>query len=179
MNKNKYQRGSSLIEVLTASAILGLVAIVACSYLFTNLFSFSSASNNISLEREGRATLNALTDTIKKGSSISNVYDSSGDDSLKNTGEQKVSSLKIVDTSQLEEQGVKYRIVEVVGSKLKLDGITLCYTLKTESNAGFIVQPLPDDASFDECTGLRINLTLKKDNKEYSIESEAYFRNSR
>lgn len=163
------QKGVSMIEILATSAIIGFVAVAAGSFLLTNLFSFNTASDNITLEREGRAVLNTVIDSIRESSGVASVATDAGEYSNEELGALRSSSIsatliRLSDSSELIAQN----------HELKLNGTSICSLL---DSGGFKVQPLPEGESFSKCTGLRINLTLGKNKKIYNLESEAYFRN--
>jgi len=161
------QRGSSLIEVLAASAILCVITIVAGSFFFSNLLSFKTANTSITLEREGRTALNAITDTIRENAKV-NTPTPIGP---LNDGFYPVDLLEFYNGTKLEVYGNELQLITVSGGTTVTT--VLSRTLKTLQ-----VGSIPT-ADFASCKGLRIKLTLSQDSKEINIESEAYFRNTR
>ncbi len=151
----KNNRGFSLVELVCVVAILGLTTTAVGSAMVVSAQTYQKGTVEFDVQQEAQVTTNLV------GNLLVDAYDAEFDASTK-----KMTA---------KGDGVTYTVM-LDGDKLKYSEITA-----TGTSEGVLAEDVTDfyvdAANFDENKNVKVNLTVKKDGKEYKTSYNTTARN--
>lgn len=180
---NKQRTGFTLIELLVTLGILGLMITALFSFFIGNVDFFKTTSDNIDIQQHGQFCMNYIVDEIIVTRDIkSNIPLNESNYSVDKKNIKSI-LFKITSDEQLLEleEGLFYNYT---GFKYDNDCVYQIFYLDNKKiDKEFSIANYVNDINYEfifienKITGVRINLTLIKGNKQKNIENQVKFRN--
>jgi prepilin-type N-terminal cleavage/methylation domain-containing protein len=190
LKKIRIKKGFTLIEIIVTMLILFITLAMVSPLLNYNLKSLYTTENKNDLQREANCFLENFTNKAMQATEIVEISESSTDPDdtgfISCKSDSTAKSIKYIKFCRVDQiatgTGQNYNYIFVYDSNSK----TLKYG-ETDDNVNMQVaqdiediqvQPLPFGKSFDECSGIKVQVKFSKYlTDSYVITSEVKFRN--
>ncbi len=179
---NRFNKGFTLIEIIIALALTGIIISIILSLLASSIAIFHSNDKDIEIQQQGQFIIGFLEEKIMESCGIIYLQDTNGN--TKHDTSEKVNIKKIIFKNYPEatDKGYIFQLNKDTDSStynLKY-GIGLSGTATVEAG-NYIekieVVPIPSDKNYTEARGLSISLSFNLNGQKKSFKTQLFFRN--
>lgn len=166
-------KGFTVIELMLAILIAGMIMAAVGSFLNFSMKSFNLTKEVIDVQYEAQMAINQLTDIGRESIGII-AFESGGSNELTNTVRMPVELLTF--EHEIRDASNQVFVVTYVGDEIlvEIDGAT-SYVM-AEKIDSFTIEPTNGD-SFETTNGIIVNMLIKDNESEHDIQTQIKFRN--
>lgn len=168
----KGKKGFTLIELITVLSIVVVVIGAVSSFLISNIKTYNMASDQIEVQDQAKKAMEFFIDKAIEAKGIGRIVNDS-------YGNLKV--FELIDSSDhvyaaFHIDRVKFGNENIeLGFGTDIDHPEL-FELVAENLTAFTLEPR-EGTDLQNCKGLKITITTKKNNSKVTLSSEVYYRN--
>lgn len=175
--KRLSKKGFTLMELLLALAIMGMVFVVVYPFFNSNYKTLNTTEIMDELQSNGQKSIEAITQRSLQCSSISQIVDTSGTDQTALSTEVNTSKL-ILSYGTAGKSILELRNGSLYFESDDTGAITTANIKIAEDVSSIHISPVPGTSTFDKAAGFSITINLMKKDSKDSIRSQISFRNA-
>lgn len=175
-------KGFSLIEIIIALIILGIVIALIGPFLINNLKTFNRESNHIEVQNQAQSAVNTFITQVMAVKGIYAIIDADDHDiTLLNTSSNKnIKQVTFIDKDGIASIGFNYNVNPADANYQTLADKNQT-TIYARNITEFVLTPIfvltQTDNNYGTCQGVSIKVTSTKDGIPITVQNEVYFRN--